>query len=113
MPTEPPRRTPLLDVELPAGQVVERVQVTRVELGPGQAAGRHSHPCAVVGHIVSGRIRFQVEGAEEVGLGEGDAFYEPADTPIAHFDNASPDEPAVFVAFYLLPPGEERTIEML
>ena len=50
---------------------------------------------------------------EERTLCAGDAFHEPAGAPIAHFDNASKDEPATFIAFYLLPPGEDSLIEML
>jgi hypothetical protein len=49
------------------GAPVERVEVARIELAPGQATGLHLHPCPVVG----------------------------------------------YVAFYLLPPGERRLIEML
>ena len=30
-----------------------------------------------------------------------------------HFDNALTSEPAIFLACYLLPPGETRLIEML
>jgi hypothetical protein len=32
---------------------------------------------------------------------------------LAHFDDASKHEPATFIASYLLPPGEDRLIEML
>jgi quercetin dioxygenase-like cupin family protein len=95
------------------GAPVERVQVARIELAPGQETGLHVHPCAVVGLITSGTIRFRVEGEEEQTLHAGDAFHEPAGARIAHFDNASEGEPAAFVACYLLPPGETRLIEML
>ena len=46
-------------------------------------------------------------------LAAGDAFHEPAGVEIPHFDNASDAESAVFLACYLLPPGETRLIEML
>jgi hypothetical protein len=49
----------------------------------------------------------------ETILETGQAFHEPADVEVPHFDNASDDEAAVFVACYLLPPGEDRVIEML
>jgi quercetin dioxygenase-like cupin family protein len=48
-----------------------------------------------------------------VTLQAGDAFFEPANVRIPHFDNASETDAAVFVACYLLPPGEDRLIEML
>jgi quercetin dioxygenase-like cupin family protein len=87
--------------------------VTRIELAPGQPAGLHRHPCPVVGCVLAGEIRFQVAGQPEEILRAGDAFHEPAGVEIPHFDNASRSEPAVFVACYLLPPGEDRVIEML
>jgi hypothetical protein len=54
------------------------------------------------------------DGGEEARLlGPGDAFHEPKGARIAHFDNASEDEAASFVAFYLLGVGETELIEML
>jgi quercetin dioxygenase-like cupin family protein len=106
-------RTRLLATALEGQPSTARVEVARIELDPGQQTGRHRHPCTVVGYVASGRIRFQVEGETEAILRAGDAFHEPAGAPIANFDNASDAEPASFIAFYLLPPGEERLIEML
>lgn len=105
-------REPLLTAMLAADTAVERVEVARIELGPAQKTGLHFHPCPVVGTVVSGTIRFQVEGGEDGTLQAGDAFFEPANTRIAHFDNQSDRETATFVAFYLLPEGEERLIVM-
>ncbi len=106
-------REPLLDAALPGGPAVERVKGARIELGPRQETGLHLHPCHTVGLITVGTIRFQVEGRPERTLHAGDAFHEPADTRMAHFDNASETDHAAFVVFYLLPPGEERLIEIL
>ena len=113
-----PEGVPIVRQRLLAGAIdgearVERVEVARIELAPGQEAGLHLHPCPVVGYVVSGAIRFQVAGESQVALSAGDAFFEPANVEIAHFDNASDDVAATFIAFYLLPPGEERLIEML
>jgi quercetin dioxygenase-like cupin family protein len=106
-------RTRLLTAALEGHPATASVEVARIELEPGRQTGRHRHPCTVVGYVASGTIRFQVEGEPETVLRAGDAFHEPAGAPIAHFDNASDAEPATFIAFYLLPPGEERLIEML
>jgi quercetin dioxygenase-like cupin family protein len=106
-------RTELLTAALAGTPGVERVSVARVELAPGQPTGRHFHPCPVVGYVLSGSVRFQVAGEPEMMLGPGNAFHEPAGAEIPHFDNASDDEPVVFVACYLLAPGEDRLIEML
>jgi quercetin dioxygenase-like cupin family protein len=106
------RRT-LLNATLQAGTEIERVEVARVELAPAQPAGLHLHPCPVIGWIVAGVIRFQVADGPVVTLQAGDAFFEPANVRIPHFDNSSETEAAVFIACYLLAPGEHRLIEML
>jgi quercetin dioxygenase-like cupin family protein len=88
------------------------VDVREIRMEPGQQAGRHLHPCAVVGYITQGTAVFRVEGAPEQTLAAGSAFYEPADTIISNFGNASHVEPMTFVAFYLLD-GEQELIRML
>lgn len=114
MPEPPPiARTALLNATLQAATEIERVEVARVELAPAQPAGLHLHPCPVVGWVVAGVIRFQVADGPAVTLQAGDAFFEPANVPIPHFDNSSETEAAVFIACYLLAPGEQRLIEML
>jgi len=109
----PPQRKTLLEAPLGQSPSIARCRMASVELAPGQAAGLHRHPCDVVGYIVSGTIRLQIEGQPEQRLCVGDAFHEPKDTVIPHFDNASCDEPAVFIAVYLLPEDEDQLIEML
>jgi quercetin dioxygenase-like cupin family protein len=113
--SEPPPvvRKALLKAALEAETEVDRVEVARVELAPAQPAGLHLHPCPVVGWVVTGLIRFQIADRPPVLLRAGDAFFEPANVPIPHFDNSSETEAAVFIACYLLPPGEDRLIQML
>jgi quercetin dioxygenase-like cupin family protein len=106
-------RQSLLTAAIHGQTPVERVEVARIELAPAQEVGLHRHPCPVVGCVISGAIRFQVAGESQAILQTGEAFYEPAHVEIAHFDNASDQVPATFIACYLLPPGEEQVIEML
>jgi len=106
-------REHLLEAALAGAPGIERVEIARIELAPLQETGRHHHPCTVVGYVADGTIRFQPEGGEELTLRAGDAFHEPANAPMAHFDNVSETETATFIAFYLLPPGEDRLIELL
>ena len=96
----------------PAAQVVQ-VRAAEVELAPGLQAGAHRHPCHVVGHVVAGEIRYQLDGEEATVLRPGDAFFEPAGATVLHFDNVNDKAPATFVAYYLLPEGEDRLVVML
>jgi quercetin dioxygenase-like cupin family protein len=91
---------------------VTTADVREIRLEPGQQSGRHLHPCAVLGYIVSGTAVYQIEGEEVQMLPAGSAFYEPADAVIVNFGNASDSEPMTFVAFYLLD-GEQELIRML
>jgi quercetin dioxygenase-like cupin family protein len=91
---------------------VTSVDVREIRMGPGQQAGRHLHPCAVVGYVVQGAAVLHVDGESQQTLPAGSAFYEPADTIIANFGNASDFESMTFVAFYLLD-GEQELIRML
>lgn len=45
-------------------------------------------------------------------LEAGSAFYEPADTVVVRFDNASQTQPMKFITYYLLN-GDQELIEIL
>ena len=91
---------------------VSSVDVREITLDAGLRAGRHLHPCAVVGYIAKGTAIYQIEGEPEQILSAGSAFYEPANAVIADFGNASETDPMTFIAFYLLD-GEQELITML
>ncbi|GAB4028957.1 cupin domain-containing protein [Spirosoma koreense] len=93
-------RKDLLQVLL-TKQSLSQIDIKQVTLPAGQAAPTHMHPCPVVGYVVSGSVLFQIEGEEKRVIHQGEAFYEPKDKVILHFDNGSPQEPLTFIAFYL------------
>lgn len=93
-------------------QKVSTAEVQEITMMGGQTAPRHLHPCAVIGIIKSGEAVFQIEGKESVILHEGEAFYEPKNVNILHFDNASKDKPLVFTVIYLKK-GSEENIQFL
>jgi len=95
-----------------ANQTIDNVQAKEITMNPGQRAPRHQHACPVVGYVVKGTILYQIEGGPAKTLNEGEAFFEPANKVITHFDNASADTPAKFVAFYLRN-GEQPLVEIL
>lgn len=104
-------RTDLLNVQF-GKRTVSDVKIVEIDFPAGQKAPYHKHPCPVLGSIVSGSCLIQVEGEPAKVLNAGDAFYEPADTPIIHFDNYSEKEPMKFIAYYLLN-DEKELIELL
>lgn len=104
-------RKPLLTAPL-AKRTLDRVDVREIRFAPAQQTGRHKHPCPVVGYIAEGTAVVQIEGQPAQELPAGSAFYEPADTIIARFDNASSSAPMTFIAHYLLD-GNQPLIEML
>lgn len=105
-----PTRKDLLDALV--NQQVTVVEIKEVTMPPGMSAPKHLHPCPVVGVVRSGSVLFQIEGEESQVLNEGEAFYEPRNVTVLHFDNASAEKPLTFVAFYLKEADEEN-IELL
>jgi len=104
-------RKPLLRAAL-GTRTVSTVDVREIVFAPGQETGRHQHPCPVVGYIAAGSAVLQIDGHEPQSLPAGAAFYEPAQTVIARFDNASQTEPMKFIACFLLE-ANEPLIELL
>jgi len=57
----------------------EAVQV-RVDLAPGVAFGRHTHPGEEIIYVLAGAIEYDVEGKSPVTLSAGDVLFIPAGT---------------------------------
>ncbi|WP_228433474.1 cupin domain-containing protein [Chryseobacterium arthrosphaerae] len=89
-------------------QKVKFTEIQEITMAAGQSAPEHLHPCPVLGIINSGEAVFQIEGQQKVVLHEGEAFYEPKNVKILHFDNASAEKPLVFTAIYLKEGIEEN-----
>ena len=101
-------RKELLNVQL-SEQKISLVKADEITFKPGQKAPFHRHPCPVAGFIVEGTCLLQVEGKAPRILKTGDAFFEPAGTPILHFDNNSDSLPLKFIAYYLTNKEEALT----
>jgi quercetin dioxygenase-like cupin family protein len=57
----------------------EAIQV-RVDLEPGVAFGRHTHPGEEIIYVLAGSLEYQVEGKPPVTLTTGDVLFIPAGT---------------------------------
>jgi len=72
-----------------------------VNYGPGEASPPHSHPCAVIGYVVEGSIRTQVNGEPERVYQPGETFYEPPNGLHLVSANASSTKPAKLLAYLI------------
>jgi len=107
-------REPLIENELPASNPhVRLVRAARIRFAPGQPTGLHRHPMSTCGVVTKGSFDFQINGEPPRRLTVGDAFFEPANTTILHFDNASDEVPAEIICFYLTDSSDRPSIEML
>ena len=81
----------------------DRLKAVLVEVnyGPGEASSPHSHPCAVIGYVVEGALRTQVNGEPEVIYKAGESFYEAPNGIHLVSANASSTEPAKLVAYLI------------
>lgn len=100
-------RTNLLSIQLREKQGLSKVEIKKVVIPVNGKAEYHLHPCPVIGHIVSGTLLFQIEGEKPQLIKVGEAFNEPKNKPILHFDNALDSEPLVFMAYYLVEENED------
>ena len=72
------RRTDLQrhDLAAPGREVIQ----VRVELDPGVAFGRHSHPGEEIVYVLEGALEYAVEGKPPVTLKAGGVLFIPAGT---------------------------------
>jgi quercetin dioxygenase-like cupin family protein len=98
---------PVLDFPARDGLAVHAV---RVDYDPGGFSAEHRHPAGAYVYVIDGSVMFGVGGREPVVLKQGDAFYEPPGALHSVSRNASEDEPASFIAFFVLGEGETPTV---
>jgi quercetin dioxygenase-like cupin family protein len=64
------------DLSVPGREVVQ----VRVDIAPGAAFPRHSHPGEEIIYVIEGLIEYQVEGKPPVTLKVGEVLFIPAGT---------------------------------
>jgi quercetin dioxygenase-like cupin family protein len=77
------------------------VHIVEVSYGSGGASPPHSHPCPVVGYVLEGAIRTQVEGQPEATYKVGESFYEGPNGVHLVSASASNTESAKLLAFFV------------
>ena len=78
-----------------------KVVLVEVRYGPGEASSPHSHPCPVIGYVVEGTLRTQVNGEPEIIYKAGESFYESPNGVHLISANASSTKPLKLVAYLI------------
>lgn len=88
------------------------VQAVRVDYDPaGFTQGTHRHPAGAYVYVIAGSVMFGVDNREPVVLKAGESFYEPPGALHSVSRNASEEEPASLIAFFVLGEGESATVQ--
>ncbi|MFN2563657.1 MAG: cupin domain-containing protein [Gemmatimonadaceae bacterium] len=77
------------------------VKIVEVAYAPDGSSRPHSHPCAVIGHVVEGALRTQVQGEPEAIYAAGQTFYEVPNGVHLVSANASSAAPARLIAIFV------------
>ena len=76
-----------------------RATLVKVSYGPGASSRPHSHGCPVIGYVIRGAVRSQVNKQPEILLHAGNTFFEMPNSLHNISANASKTESAEFLAF--------------
>jgi quercetin dioxygenase-like cupin family protein len=106
-------REPLATLQVDPRKPVDRVEVKRLTLSPGAKTAPHTHPGPTISYLLQGTLIVRIAGGPDKTFKPGDVIYEPGNTVIEKFDNASPAEPAVFITNYLLSADDKDFIHFL
>lgn len=77
------------------------VSLVEVTYGPGGFSLPHTHPCPVIGYVVEGDLRVQVNHEAETVYHTGQTFYEASNSAHLVSANASSQKPVKFVAYFV------------
>lgn len=96
------QRTDLLrqDLDVSEREVIQ----ARVDIQPGVASPKHSHPGAEVAYVLKGTFEYQLEGRPPVTLKAGDSLFIPAG--VAHVAKNIGQDNASELATYIVKKGE-------
>ena len=88
------------DVSVPGREAV----VARLEVAPGIAVGRHTHPGDEITYVIEGEGELLIDGQPSRKLKAGDAFVIPAG--VVHDGRNTGTEPMKLVGVYVVEKGK-------
>lgn len=96
------KRTPLQDVDFPAGYHLVTV-IAEIAAGT-ESAGRHTHPGVDASYVLDGEGVLIVEGKPDQPLKPGDSIQIPAGVP--HDVKVGPGKPLKLLGIYIVEKGK-------
>jgi quercetin dioxygenase-like cupin family protein len=108
-----PKRAPLAVIPIAPDKTVSRVETTRVDFAPGQAMPRHKHTVPVICFIAKGDFLVKIGDAPERRAVQGTTTYEPPETVVHYFRNASATEGAQLLCASLAGAADKELNVML
>ncbi len=85
-------------------------QILTVEYAPGESSKQHRHNANTFVYVLEGSVVMQVKGGEEKTLLAGETFYENPDDIHTVSRNASDQEPAKILVFFVKNTGTPASI---
>ncbi len=79
----------------------------QVELAPGAAEGRHTHPGDLLGYVQQGTLTLNIEGKQATTVKEGESFFVPANA--IHWGINEGKEPVKVLAAMVLEKDKPAT----
>jgi quercetin dioxygenase-like cupin family protein len=79
---------------------------------PGSPSARHLHPGFVLGYVLEGDFRFQLEGQPEAVYHTGEMFYEPLASHHIVGESATPAKSARVLAIVFGDKGKPLTVPL-
>jgi quercetin dioxygenase-like cupin family protein len=92
------------DLSAPGREVIQ----ARVEIDPGVASARHSHPGEEIIYVLEGSLEYRVEGKPPLTLKPGDVLFIPAGT--IHAAKNVGSGPAAELATYVVEKGKPLVV---
>jgi quercetin dioxygenase-like cupin family protein len=77
------------------------MRLVEVTYPPGAVSQAHRHPCPVLGYMLSGTMRMQIDDGPPQDFKAGDTFVEVPTNVHTSATNPSPDTPARFLVTFL------------
>jgi len=88
-----------------------RAVLLEIRYRPGEASPPHRHPCAVMGYVVEGSLRTEVQGKPKMIYEAGQSFYEAPNAVHLVSANASTTKPARFLAYFICDRDTPLTVD--